>query len=576
MSPSRRRPRGSTGTLALDAVECAEHAHLVRVSSHGDADRVAFRHDLVRHTLLAGLSVQRRRRLHVRAADVLERMDAGDSAALAGHLLQAGTLVPAERTVAALHCAAADALASAAFGQAARLLGLGLDRCTDAGTRAGLLADLAMAERALGRPAGAITHWEAALAAYEERGDTERAADVCFELSRVLENVGRLADSATAALRGLTGLPEGPLARRVDLLAQLANSTSYAGAFDEAAAAVADAESIADRLAEPAARARVLTARALHEFTRASLPGCGAAAEAALDVVQQTDDAYGAGMASTLLQWALIHTGRTELARTHATRLGELTRRAGDVFNFHTARSAAVLDVLATGDLDVYTRRVAANLEHARVGGVRWLADAAAEAGQAAFWRGEVNAALRLFEEAVGREPPGAYRGRYQAPLLRVLAHLGEDALFRTRWGALADCNPTSLGGRFATLAAAEGLAVLGDRDAAAALAGRVAVALAGGLVLTFVDLRLVRTVAGLVAADPDEADAHFRAAVAQADALPHRIEAAEARRLWGESLLARGERARARELLAGAAERYRRLGMPRHRELSETRLAGA
>jgi hypothetical protein len=119
-------------------------------------------------------------------------------------------------------------------------------------------------------------------------------------------------------------------------------------------------------------------------------------------------------------------------------------------------------------------------------------------------------------------------------------------------------------------------LAVLGDRDAAAAIADHVGTALAGGLALTFVDLRLVRTVAGLVATDPDEAAAQFRAAVAQADALPHQIEAAEARRLWGEALLARGERARARGLLAGAAERYRRLGMPRHRALTEARLAGA
>jgi hypothetical protein len=126
---------------------------------------------------------------------------------------------------------------------------------------------------------------------------------VCFELSRVLENVGRLADGAAAARRGLAGLPEGPVARRVDLLAQLVNSTSYAGASDEAAAAVTEAESIAGRLAEPAARARVLTARALHEFTRASFPSCGAAAAAALEVVEETGDAYGEGMAGTFRQW---------------------------------------------------------------------------------------------------------------------------------------------------------------------------------------------------------------------------------------------------------------------------------
>ncbi|WP_219420118.1 hypothetical protein [Pseudonocardia nigra] len=143
-------------------------------------------------------------------------------------------------------------------------------------------------------------------------------------------------------------------------------------------------------------------------------------------------------------------------------------------------------------------------------------------------------------------EPHGAYRGRYEAPLLRLLARLGDRDRFHARWDALADRDRSSLGGRFTTLAVAEGLAVLGDRDAAAALAGEVDEALAGGLVLTFVDLRLVCTVAGLAAAagDGPAADEHFRAAVAQADALPHRIEAANARRLWAHALLDRGERA--------------------------------
>jgi tetratricopeptide (TPR) repeat protein len=262
--------------------------------------------------------------------------------------------------------------------------------------------------------------------------------------------------------------------------------------------------------------------------------------------------------------------GRVEQAAAFTDRLGEVAGRAGQVMVAHNDRNVAVLDVVATGDLDTFAARTEEDLQRCRAGGLRWLADAEAGAGQVAFWRGDPDRAVRHFEEAVRLEPAGAYRGRYHAPLLRVLAHLGERRRFQELWAALVCPDPAALGGRLATLAAAEGMAVLGDRDAAAALADEVERVLASGLVLTFVDLRLTRTVAGLAAADPDVADAHFAAAVAHADALPHRIEAAEARRFWGAVLLDRGDHARGRTLLTEAAQRYRRLGMSRHRAVTE------
>jgi tetratricopeptide (TPR) repeat protein len=565
---------GLGGDAVLDALEAAVAAHLVRVTAVGDSDRITFRHDLVRHALLAELSVPRRRQLHARAADVLERADPAATAGLAGHLLQAGSFVPVERTVSALHRAAQDALGSAAFGEALRLLELAIERSPDERGRAALLADLALAERALGRSDAAIGHWRAALAAFEARADRERAADVCLEICRVLENAGWWAEAAATARRGLSALPEAAARRRVSLLAQLVNCTSFAGVFDDAAAALEDADATAAALAEPEPRARVLTARAMHAFTRAAFSECAAAAGAALDEVERAGDPYWTGMTATLVQRALTAAGRVDEAAAVTARLDGIARRAGHVMVAHAERNAAVLDVLASGDLATFAARTELDLQRCRTGGLRWLADAEAQAGQIAFWRGDVDLALAHFDEAVAREPPGAYRGRYQAPLLRMLAHLGERDAFHRRWAALADCDPTALGGRLTRLAAAEGLAVLGERDAAAALAGSVSDALVGGLVIMPVDLRLVHTVAGLVAADPAAADEHFRAAVAQADALPHLVEAAEARRLWGEVLLDRGEGARARPLLADATGRYRRLGMPGHRAVAEARLA--
>src|SRR5207249_5150292 len=80
----------------LDAVEGAERARLiVAAPDPSREDRFIFAHELIRQTLLADLSLTRRRRLHARAADAFERHYAGSldpqAAAIAHHLLRAGS-----------------------------------------------------------------------------------------------------------------------------------------------------------------------------------------------------------------------------------------------------------------------------------------------------------------------------------------------------------------------------------------------------------------------------------------------------------------------------------------------------
>lgn len=123
-------------------------------------------------------------------------------------------------------------------------------------------------------------------------------------------------------------------------------------------------------------------------------------------------------------------------------------------------------------------------------------------------------------------------------------------------------------------LTAVEGLAMLGERKEAGALYPLVLNCLAAGVV-RWADFRLVQLVAGIgafAAERWDEGEAHFAMALRQAKELPQRIEEPDVRRFWAQMLMERnepGDRDRARALLREAISDYRRIGMPKHEELT-------
>lgn len=125
------------------------------------------------------------------------------------------------------------------------------------------------------------------------------------------------------------------------------------------------------------------------------------------------------------------------------------------------------------------------------------------------------------------------------------------------------------------TLAEIEGQAVLGRRDAAAALYPAVVEILDREIVLRPLDLRLVEALAALAAAgggDWAAAERHLAVAHQQAKALPNRREQPDLDRFEAIVLTWRGgagDLRRARVLLDQAAAGYAALGMPRHAERS-------
>ena len=106
----------------LDAMDDAEHAHLVASDAGHRTPRYEFVHELIRTTLVSGLSIPRRQRLHLKIADAVERLRAASldshASVLAHHLYQAGAAADAQRTARLLALAGRRALAAGAFEEA--------------------------------------------------------------------------------------------------------------------------------------------------------------------------------------------------------------------------------------------------------------------------------------------------------------------------------------------------------------------------------------------------------------------------------------------------------------------------
>jgi class 3 adenylate cyclase/tetratricopeptide (TPR) repeat protein len=108
----------------LDAMEEAEKASLLEDTSEGREARYGFVHEQIRQTLLSTLSVPRRQRLHLRAADALEKLYGSDApehaVEIAHHLNLAGAAADPERTAHYLELAGRRTMAALGFEEALR------------------------------------------------------------------------------------------------------------------------------------------------------------------------------------------------------------------------------------------------------------------------------------------------------------------------------------------------------------------------------------------------------------------------------------------------------------------------
>lgn len=585
---------GTESDALLDAVEDAERARLIVAAPDPTGeDRFVFSHELIRQALLADLSLTRRRRLHTRAADALERHHADSldrqAAAIAYHLREAGA--PAERIFGYLLRAGRWAMAASAFEDALDHLerAATLRHAVGPAERAALLVDLALARRSTGHWDTAIDAWRQAVDAHAQIGDVDALGRLCVDAAMSLAFGFRHIEAAEMCQRGLGALGDRVSADRARLLDTMGVILSYAGDYRAGTSMIDQALAIAAELGDDGARGHALLSKCLHRWAWLELEEAIAAGHEAAALLEGSGDVFQAATALAFVALALIHVARLDEARQVTHELEPLAERLGNYVALLMLRRAnAMKDFCESGDLDRLERFGQADLEDCQRQGLPWASQSVGWQGVAAFLRGDWDGARTRFEEGKLLALPGTINGWDIGPLLECLAYLGErsDALAVLET-AEADVpepgQPMGWGAWTVLISAVEGLTVLGEREWAARFYQHVVAGISRTKSVSgsFYDGRLLQRVAGIAAMAGTrwaESEAHFLQALDQAATIPHRVEEAHTRRWYGRMLLERGrpgDREEAAKVLAAAIGDYERMGMPRHRDMSAALLRG-
>jgi tetratricopeptide (TPR) repeat protein len=574
----------------LDAVDEAERARLI-TSEEGRDARFSFAHELIRQTLLSGMSLPRRQRMHLRVAEALEKTYAGNveehASDLAHHLYQAGAAADPEKTLRYLALAGDQASAAVAFEDALRHYddALSLLSADDRRGRADLLFKRGHALRSAGRWEEALADWQEALAAYEGLDDAETVGRVCWDVSWQLAWTNRTAEGEAVARRGLAALGEQASAYRCRLLAVAGVNLSLGADHASADGMITEALEMAETLGDQRLLGQILTYKTAHHVYFMQAPEAVDTGLRAAELLRSVGDPWEVANVLWYPHLALLALGRLDEVAKIGAEIEPLATRVGHLGALIIAgRARAERELMLTGEVDSYGEFARLDMELCQRTGFPWVSNSYGMLGDVHFCRGRWQEAIENQEEAARLEPPGILAGANWGGLFLTKAYVGDSdsvlAMLDESRGNLPRPGQANGWGAWVMLVAVvEGLAVLGERDEAAHLYPLTLDAIATGVLVPWVGLRSFEAVAGIAAAcggQWEKAEEHYQTALRQAHELPHKIEQPEVRRWYARMLLDRdgpGDREKARELLTEAIAMYRGIGMPKHVEMAETML---
>ena len=245
--------------FTLDALEEAEHAHLIDSSAGDRLTGYRFVHELVRLTLIEAISPPRRQRVHLRIANAIERTFAASldahAPALAYHLCCAGSDAAPEKAVHDPSVAASRASAAAAHEEALDHLDKALALLEMRRRRSPAIRSIerAVALQSLGRVAEAIAAYEEALSVSDTLGDLGRYVETCVPLLHLYAFATRPADMQSLVERAALKAQGAPAGVRGVILAMRAAALSFGGMLDAALASLDELRAIPPQELPPSA-----------------------------------------------------------------------------------------------------------------------------------------------------------------------------------------------------------------------------------------------------------------------------------------------------------------------------------
>ena len=257
----------------VDAFDEAERARLI--TSGKTAGELMFSHELIRQTLLSGVSAIKRERLHLQAATAISRLYSDDLEAHAGelayHLSHAGRSGDRASLVHYLTIAGERAFDAAAFDDAVGYFEKALSLMPNDGQlgRAQLLERLAMALRSVGRWEDALGTMNDALDRYETLGQVEAIGRLGWAMVYQLVWTARFVEGVEVGRRTLAALGNTVSADKARLLSALAFAISVSGDYAAARATFDQARALAEQVGNERAMADVLHMQTIHHFVYA-------------------------------------------------------------------------------------------------------------------------------------------------------------------------------------------------------------------------------------------------------------------------------------------------------------------
>lgn len=562
----------------LDIVDDAEAAQVLMSEERDGEVYFSFAHELIRQTLLSGLSVLRRQRLHLAVADAIERLDVNAIVLrpqeLADHLLKAGAAAEPKRLVNMLTAAADRALSGAAFESALRLADDAFALTEEADERRADLLELrAKALRALGRLSESIETWQQAIGLHIDAGNLASAALVSYQMGVSQMWLGDFDSAFGSFYRGVEAVGDSVIPERLFVAAGLSSLVGFSGLYEQAVSTAKEAEEAVGEVHDDRALGALRWTQSLNGWNYGKLQDCVVNGREAVARLRTTNDAWSIADAQAWLAFGLLWMGEFDEGRATAAEGAELAMKVGHTGTYSLcARGVAWADYMISGDIDTCERAAREDLPILESINSPWVSLTHGWLAAMHNLQGRYDEALHDATESIRLMPPCVWTGFGESAELRILASMGErervlELIEDPRFPASCPVDDArGAGAQFRYHATLQVVAQLGLTDHAIRLYPDAA-RLSEVYRYVWFDFTISERLAGMVALTAgllDEAEAHFDRAARVAVDDPNVADAPRVELWRARLMLVRGrpeEREKARRLVLAAREEFVRRG---------------